>query len=130
MFSGIRARVGLCAVGASRLLLEAEPLQRGRVAFSGRAVAVAAAAAAAGQGGMVLIPQSTFRQLHLELLAEQCLVGLWVKAHGLARSRGKRLVLATSRTEASCTWSCRLRSASWAHGIWRSSALCAPTACG
>ncbi len=85
-FCGIRARVGLCAVGASRLLLEAEPLQRSRMAFSGRAVAVAAAAAAAGQGGMVLIPQSTFRQLHLELLAEQCLVGVWVKAVWLVGS--------------------------------------------
>eukprot|EP00198_Chlamydomonas_reinhardtii_P006624 XP_001695960.1 predicted protein [Chlamydomonas reinhardtii] len=71
-FCGIRARLGVCAVGFSRLGLELEPGHR-RYIFSGEAVEVAAAAAAAAQGGMVLIPQSTFRQLHLEMLAEQCL---------------------------------------------------------
>ncbi|KXZ55603.1 hypothetical protein GPECTOR_2g1153 [Gonium pectorale] len=71
-FCGIRARVGLCAVGFSRLELEVEPGRR-RYTFSGEAVDVAAAVAGAAQGGMVLIPQSTFRQLHLEVLAEHCL---------------------------------------------------------
>ncbi|GFR48856.1 hypothetical protein Agub_g10810 [Astrephomene gubernaculifera] len=71
-FCGIRARVGLCAVGFTRLTCETEPGLK-RKTFSGEAVDVAAAAAAAAQGGMVLIPQSTFRQLHLEVLAEKCL---------------------------------------------------------
>ncbi|GLI68041.1 hypothetical protein VaNZ11_012364 [Volvox africanus] len=72
VFCGIRARVGVCAVGFSQLALDADP-GRNCVFFIGEAVEVAAAAAAAAQGGMVLIPQSTFRQLHLEVLAEQCL---------------------------------------------------------
>ncbi|GIL79831.1 hypothetical protein Vretifemale_9103 [Volvox reticuliferus] len=72
VFCGIRARVGVCAVGFSQLALDVDP-GRNCVFFIGEAVEVATAAAAAAQGGMVLIPQSTFRQLHLEVLAEQCL---------------------------------------------------------
>lgn len=73
VFRGVQVKIGLCAVVASEMEAALEPGEE-RVCYGGEPVAIATLLADAAQGGMLLIPQGTFRQLHLEMLSERCLV--------------------------------------------------------
>ncbi|MEW5319035.1 MAG: hypothetical protein WDW38_010211 [Sanguina aurantia] len=65
---GLQITVALCGVCNSILESQLEPSSK-RVCYFGEPVDIAMAIAEAGQGGMVIIPQQTFRQLHLEYLS-------------------------------------------------------------
>ncbi len=73
--------MGLCAACYSPLEVVPDA-GTSRYSFVGEPAEIAARIAEASQGGMIIIPQGTFRQLPLELLSEHCLVrgrGTWLE---------------------------------------------------